>query len=82
MDKGKLKKIIDFKIFETQALEMIKEVISDEVRKVLFVMDNNKALGPNGFGVFFSLRGIGTFLGRMLLKLSRISLLQVGCLKN
>lgn len=29
---------------------MAREVSSDDIKKVMFDMDNNKALRPNGFG--------------------------------
>lgn len=34
-------------------MKMVREVTSEEIRKVIFAMDNNKALGLDGFGALF-----------------------------
>lgn len=35
------------------AQDMTKEVTSEDIRRTLFGMDNNKVMGPNGFDAYF-----------------------------
>lgn len=53
LNREVIDKHIDYKIVEDQTMDIIKDVTSKEVRKILFVMNNNKALRPNGFGALF-----------------------------
>lgn len=45
--------LLDFVVPRGVALDMVKQVISEEIKSTFFDMDNNKTPGSDGFGALF-----------------------------
>lgn len=71
---GNFKGLLNFEVPRDIALNMVEEVTSEEIKRTFFDMDNNKALGLDGFGTFF-LRRLGILCVRIWLIPSNFSFL-------
>lgn len=44
-----IQRLMDFRCSETDNTMLINEVTEEEIKKVLFLMANNKSPGPDGY---------------------------------
>ncbi|XP_044503432.1 uncharacterized protein LOC123224015 [Mangifera indica] len=54
-----IKRLVTFQMKPQDRETMIKDVEEDEIKSIIFAMDNNKATGPDGYGAYFFARTIG-----------------------
>lgn len=52
-DEKEMAKLINYKIPLEMTESLVEEVMAKEIKDTIFGMDNNKALGLDGFGAYF-----------------------------
>lgn len=52
-NKEDLKNLVKFRLSPNMAYSLVSEVLEEKIKKFIFTLDNNKALGPNRYGFYF-----------------------------